>query len=67
MREDVDKIKISLRSQGTFPANKFASDVFGGGGHLNASGGESYTSLDEAVTRFEESLPLFKDFLELED
>ena len=67
MREDVDKIKISLRSQGTFPANKFASDVFGGGGHLNASGGESYTSLDEAVTRFEESLPLFKDFLELQD
>ncbi len=67
MREDTDKIKVSLRSQGTFPTNKFAADVFGGGGHLNASGGESYSSLQEAMLKFEEALPLFKDFLEFED
>lgn len=64
MKEDPEKVKISLRSQGTFPANKFAADVFDGGGHLNASGGESYTTLDIAVRRFEEALPLYKDFLE---
>ncbi len=63
MREDPDKIKVSLRSQGTFPTNKFASEVFGGGGHLNASGGESYTSLKEAIRKFEEALPLFTEFL----
>lgn len=63
MREDNDKIKISLRSQGTFPTNKFSADIFNGGGHLNASGGESYTSLKEAVKKFEEALPLYKDFL----
>lgn len=63
IREDKDKIKVSLRSQGTFPANKFAADQFGGGGHLNASGGEFYGSLDEAVKRFEDALPLYKDFL----
>jgi bifunctional oligoribonuclease and PAP phosphatase NrnA len=64
MREDTDKIKISLRSQGTFPANKVAADLFNGGGHLNASGGESYMSLTETVRKFEEALPDYKDFLE---
>jgi len=63
MREDPDKIKVSLRSQGSFPTNKFAAEIFGGGGHLNASGGESYTSLDEAVRKFEEALPLYTEFL----
>jgi phosphoesterase RecJ-like protein len=64
MREDTDKIKISLRSQGTFPANKVAAELFNGGGHLNASGGESYMSLAETVKKFEEALPNYKDFLE---
>jgi len=66
MREDTDKIKISLRSQGTFPANKVATDLFNGGGHLNASGGESYKSLTETMNIFEEALPDYKDFLENE-
>lgn len=64
MREDTDKIKISLRSQGTFPANKVAADLFNGGGHLNASGGESYASLAETVAKFEDALPDYRDFLE---
>jgi len=64
MREDANKIKISLRSQGTFPTNKFSADIFNGGGHLNASGGESYTTMEEAVRKFEEALPLYKDFLQ---
>ncbi|MPM79565.1 Bifunctional oligoribonuclease and PAP phosphatase NrnA [bioreactor metagenome] len=63
MREDEDKIKVSLRSQGTFPTNKFSADIFNGGGHLNASGGESYTTMKEAIRKFEEALPLYKDFL----
>ena len=63
MREDPDKIKVSLRSEGSFPTNKFAAEVFGGGGHLNASGGESYTTLEEAVRKFEDALPKFKEFL----
>lgn len=64
MREDWDKIKVSLRSQGSFPTNKFSAEVFNGGGHLNASGGESYSTLDETVQKFEEALPLYKEFLE---
>jgi len=64
MREDTDKIKISLRSQGTFPANKVSADLFNGGGHLNAAGGESYLTLAETVKKFEDALPNYKDFLE---
>ena len=46
------KIKISLRSQGDRPVNIFAKDIFDGGGHANASGGEYYGPLPEAVQRF---------------
>lgn len=49
------KIKISLRSQGDRPVNTFAHDIFGGGGHANASGGEYYGPLPEAVQRFLEN------------
>jgi len=63
MREDTDKIKISLRSQGTFPANKVSADLFNGGGHLNAAGGESYISMQETVKKFESALDDYKDFL----
>ncbi|MFV0470828.1 MAG: DHH family phosphoesterase [Paludibacteraceae bacterium] len=64
MREDPCKIKVSLRSEGTFPVNKFAADFFNGGGHLNASGGESYTSLEEAIEIFEKGLEQYKEFLQ---
>lgn len=64
MREDTDKIKISLRSQGSFPANKVAADLFNGGGHLNAAGGESYQTLSKTVQKLEDALPDYKDFLE---
>ena len=46
------KIKLSFRSQGDRPVNIFASEVFNGGGHANASGGEYYGSIEEAVQLF---------------
>ena len=46
------KIKLSFRSQGDRPVNTFASEVFNGGGHANASGGEYYGSIEEAVQLF---------------
>lgn len=55
MREDVDKIKISLRSQGDRPVNILAADLFNGGGHKNASGGEFYGKLEDAVALFEKN------------
>ena len=61
LREDTEKelIRVSLRSQGTFPCNKFAGKYFNGGGHLNASGGQYDGTLDEAVILFEKGLEEF--------
>lgn len=52
MREETDLVKVSMRSTGNFPVNKLCSDHFGGGGHLNAAGGEFYGTLDQAADLF---------------
>lgn len=62
-KEDPDKIKVSLRSQGTFPVNAFSANYFNGGGHVNAAGGESYMSMDETLQLFERVLPEYKEIL----
>jgi len=49
------RIRISFRSQGDRPVNVWASEVFHGGGHANASGGELFGSLNQAVTLFEKT------------
>ena len=62
LREDTEKdnlIRVSLRSQGTFPCNKFAAKYFNGGGHLNASGGQHRGTLQEATAIFEEAIETF--------
>ncbi|MDU1889309.1 MAG: bifunctional oligoribonuclease/PAP phosphatase NrnA [Dysgonomonas sp.] len=63
IREDNEMIKISFRSQGGFPSNKFASQCYNGGGHLNAAGGEFYGTMDEAIAIFEKALPEYADLL----
>ncbi len=57
MRQESDCIRVSMRSRGNFPVNILCADYFGGGGHLNAAGGEFYGTLDEAVAHFKEKLP----------
>ncbi|TRX70811.1 bifunctional oligoribonuclease/PAP phosphatase NrnA [Carboxylicivirga sp. M1479] len=59
--EKKDIVKISFRSRGGFPANKFSETYFNGGGHFNAAGGESKLKLDETVKRFKEVLIEFCD------
>ena len=59
IREDVDKIKMSFRSQGNRPVNDFAREIFNGGGHVNAAGGESHLSLAETVKLFEDNYQHF--------
>ena len=65
LREDTEKdmIKVSLRSVGTFPCNEVAAEFFGGGGHLNASGGEFYGPMEEAVALFKQALVKYEDLL----
>lgn len=64
LREETNLIKISLRSKGSFPANKIASEYFGGGGHLNAAGGEFYGTLEEACEVIKNILPLIGEWAE---
>lgn len=49
------RIRISFRSQGDHPVNIWANEVFHGGGHMNASGGEIFGSLAQAVQLFEKT------------
>lgn len=53
------KAKISFRSQGDRPVNKLAREVFRGGGHMNASGGEFFGTVDEAAQKFTETMPKY--------
>ncbi|WP_409149233.1 DHH family phosphoesterase [Sphingobacterium sp. BS-2] len=56
-------IKLSLRSIGDIPCNEICRKYFNGGGHLNASGGNSTDSLEEVVAKFKSILPEYKSYL----
>jgi bifunctional oligoribonuclease and PAP phosphatase NrnA len=45
-------IKISFRSKGDIDVNQFAKKYFSGGGHINAAGGVSKSSLEKTVEHF---------------
>jgi phosphoesterase RecJ-like protein len=64
-REDI--VKVSLRSKGNFAVNKMAQKYFSGGGHVNASGGESKESLEDTIKTFVSLLPEFKEALDNEE
>lgn len=63
LREETDYIKVSARSKGDFPVNKMCTDLFNGGGHLNAAGGEFHGSLEEAMAKLMESLSSYDRYL----
>jgi phosphoesterase RecJ-like protein len=61
--ERKDKVKLSLRSKGEFPANDICKKYFSGGGHRNAAGGVSTGSLEQVVEQFKLILPKYKNLL----
>lgn len=61
--ERPDRVKLSLRSKGDFPANEICKLYFSGGGHRNAAGGQSTDSLQEVVNQFKLILPEYKKLL----
>ncbi|HVS93045.1 MAG TPA: bifunctional oligoribonuclease/PAP phosphatase NrnA [Mucilaginibacter sp.] len=61
--ERKDRIKLSLRSKGEFPANEICKKYFNGGGHRNAAGGHSDDSLEKVIERFKSILPEYKTLL----
>ena len=58
-----DKVKLSLRSKGDFPANDICKKYFNGGGHRNAAGGTSTDSFNEVINKFKSILPEYKNLL----
>jgi phosphoesterase RecJ-like protein len=58
--ERPDRVKISLRSTGDFPANEICKKYFNGGGHRNAAGGASDKPLQETVAEFKSILPEYQ-------
>ncbi len=58
-REEKDMVKISFRSKGNIAVNVIANEHFNGGGHKNAAGGASFTSLSEAIDNFKELAPKY--------
>lgn len=63
LREDADQIKISARSRYDFPVSKICSDLFGGGGHIQAAGGEYKGSLDECRKMIVDAMPEYDKFI----
>jgi len=61
--EKEDVVRVSLRSKGNFDVNKIAMKYFDGGGHKNASGGESKLKLDKTIEKFVSILPEIEDNL----
>ncbi|WP_367865412.1 bifunctional oligoribonuclease/PAP phosphatase NrnA [Pedobacter sp. WC2423] len=58
--ERTDKVKLSLRSTGDFPANEICKKFFNGGGHRNAAGGYSDLKLEGTIAYFKSILPEYK-------
>lgn len=52
---DVER-KWSFRSKGEFDCNSFARKYFEGGGHYNAAGGRSSSSLEQTVEDFKKAM-----------
>ena len=61
--ERPDKVKLSLRSTGDFPANEICKKYFNGGGHRNAAGGVSDDTVDVVREKFNTILPEYKALL----
>lgn len=58
IREEEDKVRLSLRSKKTYDVNRLAADLFGGGGHKRAAGATSTLSLDDTVDKVKHKLKL---------
>ena len=55
-----DRIRVSFRSKGNFDVDEFARTHYKGGGHKNASGGNSYKTMSETIEEFKSLLKQYK-------
>jgi len=64
LTEKDNQIRISFRSKGNFSVNRLARDFFNGGGHKNASGGNTKIGIENTIGKLKDVLQLFKDELD---
>ncbi|MFZ4462336.1 MAG: DHH family phosphoesterase [Bacteroidales bacterium] len=64
--ERKDHIHLSLRSKGDFSVNDMARKYFNGGGHINAAGGKTFTTVLKTVEELIRVLPEYKKQLQSE-
>ena len=62
---NINNVKISLRSIGTFPCNEYAGKNFSGGGHINASGGRFEGNTKNAIEKFLKTLPKYLSLIHI--
>lgn len=63
-QDEADFVKVSMRSKGRFPVNLVCERLFGGGGHLNAAGGEFTGTAAEALELIMNALDDFDSYLD---
>jgi len=63
MREDATVVRISMRSLGNFPVNKVCSELFDGGGHRQAAGGEYHGSVRDAIKHLADNMHRYDDLM----
>ncbi len=63
MREDPDCIKVSARSKYDFPVSEICTDLFNGGGHRQASGGEFCGTLAECRKTLIENMRRYDKYI----
>lgn len=66
LREDTVKpnlVWVSARSIDNIPCNEICAKFFNGGGHMNASGGRLFCSIDEAAKIAEKAIKDFEEVL----
>ena len=49
VREEVDSVRLSLRSKSRYDVNQIASRLFGGGGHARAAGATSHLPFEATI------------------
>lgn len=60
LTEKEKMIRMSFRSKGKFSVNDFVRKHFNGGGHLNAAGGKSFTTIEKTIEEVKAILPAYK-------
>ena len=64
--ERQDQIRLSFRSKGSFSVHELANKHFKGGGHTNAAGGSTTTTLEATIAKLKSILPEYEE-LKYED